>query len=157
MIISNVVASVWIFIFAPYFSKTVEAVSKYPKILIISMDAFRPGYVDDCLTPTIVKLRTSGVYAPYIKNVFPTKTFPNHHSIATGVFPEVHGVLDSTVYTSKDNCCSNRTLIGYSYELYHYNNDILPIWVIYIFMCLLRLLTLITNDFKFYASFLRRL
>ncbi|XP_034245410.1 ectonucleotide pyrophosphatase/phosphodiesterase family member 5-like isoform X2 [Thrips palmi] len=130
--IVNYVFLVWTSFFTFFYGAhlTVEAVSKYPKLLIISMDAFRPGYVDDCLTPTIVKLRSSGVYAPYIRNVFPTKTFPNHHSIATGVFPEVHGVLDSTVYTSKDSCCSNRTLIGYSYELYHYNNDILPIWTL---------------------------
>ncbi|KAE8745674.1 hypothetical protein FOCC_FOCC007675 [Frankliniella occidentalis] len=107
----------------------VESVSKFPMVLVISMDAFKPDYVDDCLTPTIVKLRSSGAFAPFMKNVFPTKTFPNHHSIATGVYPAVHGVLDSTVYTSKDDC-ANRSLIGYSYELYHYNNDILPIWTL---------------------------
>lgn len=105
-----------------------QAHARFPTLLVISMDAFRHDYVEDCQTPTILKLRSSGVYAPFMKNVFPTKTFPNHHSIATGVYPEVHGVLDSTVYASKDGC-SNHTLIGYSYELYHYNNDILPIWV----------------------------
>lgn len=106
----------------------VGAASTFPTILIVSMDAFRPDYVEDCWTPTIARLRSAGVHAPYMRNVFPTKTFPNHHSIATGVYPEVHGVLDSTVYTSKDGC-SNRTIIGYSFELFHYNNDILPIWV----------------------------
>lgn len=133
MMFSNVVlAMVWttLFTFSFVVDTKVEAISKFPKVLIVSMDAFKPGYVDDCLTPTIVKLRTSGVYAPYMRNVFPTKTFPNHHSIATGVFPEVHGVLDSTVFTSKDSCCSNRSLIGYSYQLYHYDNDILPIWTL---------------------------
>ncbi|KAK3925339.1 Ectonucleotide pyrophosphatase/phosphodiesterase family member 5 [Frankliniella fusca] len=108
---------------------SVESVSKFPKVLIVSMDAFKPDYVDDCLTPSIARLRTEGAYAPFMKNVFPTKTFPNHHSIATGVQPGVHGVLDSTVYASKDDC-ANRSLIGYSYELFHYNKDILPIWTL---------------------------
>lgn len=108
---------------------TVEAASKFPIVLVVSMDAFRHDYVDNCLTPTITKLRSSGVYAPYMKNVFPTKTFPNHHSLATGVQPEVHGVLDSSVYTAKDGC-SNRSILHYGEALFHYDNNIIPIWTL---------------------------
>lgn len=109
-----------------------NAVSEFPVILVISMDAFRPDYIEDCLTPNIARLRASGTYAPFLKNVFPTKTFPNHHSIATGVHPDVHGVLDSSVYICQDgsSSCPNRTLVHYGYQLYHYDNDILPIWTL---------------------------
>lgn len=121
-----VLVSVWL--------SSVSAESEFPKILIVSMDGFKPDYIDDCLTPTMFKLRSSGVYAPYLRPVFPTRTFTNHHSVATGVFPEVHGILDSAVYDFKDGCCSNRSVIKYSYELFHYNNDILPLWVIPVIM-----------------------
>jgi len=92
------------------------------------MDAFRYDYVDECLTPAIFKMREKGVFAPYLHNVFPTKTFPNHHTIATGVYPEVHGVLDNTVYIAKDPC-GNKSVVGYSYELFHANNEVIPLWV----------------------------
>ena len=30
--------------------------------------------------------------------VYPTKTFPNHYSLATGLFPEIHGIVDNFVF-----------------------------------------------------------
>lgn len=29
---------------------------------------------------------------------FPSKTFPNHYTIATGLYPESHGIVDNYVY-----------------------------------------------------------
>lgn len=29
---------------------------------------------------------------------YPTKTFPNHYSIATGLYPESHGIVDNIIY-----------------------------------------------------------
>jgi ectonucleotide pyrophosphatase/phosphodiesterase family protein 5 len=72
-------------------------------------------------------LKIKGTYADYMKNVFITKTFPNHQTIATGLFVESHGVIDSEFYDQKAN-----KLIKYSEELYHYNNNIHPIWVCYL-------------------------
>lgn len=69
-------------------------------------------------------LKAKGTYTDYMMNVFVTKTFPNHQTIATGFYAETHGVVDNEFFDpSKDN------IIKYSYELYHYNNNILPIWV----------------------------
>lgn len=75
-------------------------------------------------TPVLAKLRESGTVAEYMDNVFVTKTFTNHHSIATGVYPEFHGVLGNSLYDSY-----YKKKLGYSYELWHYSNDTLPIWV----------------------------
>lgn len=50
------------------------------------------------MTPTISKLSQCGVHAPYMRAVYPTKTFPNHYSIVTGLYPESHGIIDNNMY-----------------------------------------------------------
>ncbi|XP_063239262.1 ectonucleotide pyrophosphatase/phosphodiesterase family member 5-like [Bacillus rossius redtenbacheri] len=103
----------------------IRALSKHPLVLIVSFDGFRYNYFNKNVTPTLESLKLNGTYTMYMKNVFQTKTFPNHHSIATGVYPEVHGVLAPQVYDPK-----YKTILKYSYELWHYNEDILPIWIV---------------------------
>lgn len=92
-------------------------------LLVISYDAFRPEYLNRNVTPTLNKFRQEGTSAPYMENVFPTKTFVNHHSIATGVYSEVHGVTANSIFDSKLGP------LGYSYDLFHYDESIVPIWV----------------------------
>lgn len=93
-------------------------------LLIVSFDAFRYDYIERNLTDFIVNLRMNGSYSPYMTSVFPSKTFPNHFSIGTGLYAEVHGVLDNEIFDQ----VTNKTL-EYGYELFHYNDDIIPIWV----------------------------
>lgn len=31
---------------------------------------------------------------------YPSKTFPNHYTIATGMYPESHGIVDNSIYDS---------------------------------------------------------
>jgi ectonucleotide pyrophosphatase/phosphodiesterase family protein 5 len=108
----------------------VGSISNHPIILVISYDGFRYNYFDKNVTPHMSNLRISGSHAEYMRNVFITKTFPNHQSIATGVYPEVHGILGNEVYDPQ----YNKTL-NYSYELWHFNDAAVPIWVsIYLFV-----------------------
>lgn len=71
------------------------------------------------------KLRNEGTHADYMMNIFVTKTFPNHHTMATGLYAETHGVVDNEVYDPV-----SRNITKYSSKLYHYDNRILPIWTI---------------------------
>ncbi|XP_011502713.1 PREDICTED: bis(5'-adenosyl)-triphosphatase enpp4-like [Ceratosolen solmsi marchali] len=96
-----------------------------PKLLIVSYDAFRYDYFDRNMTPFLEMLKRNNTYVDYMKNVFITKTFPNHQTIATGLFVESHGVIDSEFYDKKSG-----RIIKYSEELYNYNNNILPIWIL---------------------------
>jgi predicted AlkP superfamily pyrophosphatase or phosphodiesterase len=43
-------------------------------------------------------LATQGVRAKWMTPVYPTLTFPNHYSIATGLYPENHGIVGNNIY-----------------------------------------------------------
>ncbi|ODM88311.1 Ectonucleotide pyrophosphatase/phosphodiesterase family member 5, partial [Orchesella cincta] len=76
-------------------------------------------------TPTLNELKKRGVSVPYMEPVFPTKTFPNHQSIATGLYAESHGIVGNTFFDPK----YNKTLNVNDYEFWNYSPDVLPIWV----------------------------
>jgi ectonucleotide pyrophosphatase/phosphodiesterase family protein 5 len=118
-----------LYIVLSYFNY-VGSISDHPIILVVSYDGFRYNYFDKNITPNMNKMRISGSHAEYMRNVFITKTFTNHHSIATGVYPEVHGILGNEVYDPN----YNRTL-HYSAELWHFSDDVVPIWVSTLFIC----------------------
>ncbi|XP_045136923.1 venom phosphodiesterase 2-like isoform X2 [Portunus trituberculatus] len=67
-------------------------------VLVVSLDGFRADYLHRGHTPTLERLSKLGVYAPYLLPVFPTKTFTNHYSIVTGLYPESHGIVDNVFY-----------------------------------------------------------
>ena len=69
-----------------------------PTILLISLDGFRWDYLDQAETPHLDRMITAGVKARSLLPVFPTKTFPNHYSIITGLFPENHGLVSNSMY-----------------------------------------------------------
>ncbi|XP_027626035.1 ectonucleotide pyrophosphatase/phosphodiesterase family member 3 isoform X2 [Tupaia chinensis] len=64
------------------------------------MDGFRAEYLDtwSSLLPNIDKLKTCGIHSKYMRAVYPTKTFPNHYTIVTGLYPESHGIIDNNMY-----------------------------------------------------------
>ncbi|RXM35055.1 Ectonucleotide pyrophosphatase/phosphodiesterase family member 1 [Acipenser ruthenus] len=53
---------------------------------------------DCCTNYNSVCQEQCGTSAPYMRPVYPTKTFPNHYSIVTGLYPESHGIVDNHMY-----------------------------------------------------------
>nr|CAD7202984.1 unnamed protein product [Timema douglasi] len=104
--------------------KSSDALSTHPILLVVSFDGFRYNYFNKGVTPTMDSLKQEGSRAEYMNNVFPTKTFPNHHSIATGLYPESHGVLGNSVYDPV-----KKRVLGYSADLYK-NSEVTPIWTL---------------------------
>jgi alkaline phosphatase D len=47
-------------------------------------------------TPNLNKLAKDGVKADRMYSSFPTVTFPNHYSIATGLYPDHHGLINNS-------------------------------------------------------------
>ncbi|NWS23007.1 ENPP3 phosphodiesterase, partial [Pachyramphus minor] len=71
-----------------------------PPLILFSMDGFRAEYLQtwSSLLPNIEKLKTCGTHSKYMRAVYPTKTFPNHYTIVTGLYPESHGIIDNNMY-----------------------------------------------------------
>lgn len=67
-----------------------------PYIILISFDGFRWDYLDRGLTPNLQKLIDDGVRAISLKPTYPSKTFPNHYSIVTGMYNENHGIISNS-------------------------------------------------------------
>lgn len=71
---------------------------KKPYIILISADGFRYDLADKYQAENLIRLRASGVAADYLQSVFPSLTFPNHYSIATGSYPDHDGIVDNSFY-----------------------------------------------------------
>jgi predicted AlkP superfamily pyrophosphatase or phosphodiesterase len=69
-----------------------------PSLLLVSFDGFRWDYVEKARTPNLHKLMKEGVSAEALIPSFPTKTFPNHYTIVTGLYPEHHGIVANNIW-----------------------------------------------------------
>uniref|UniRef100_A0A8B9HIU9 Ectonucleotide pyrophosphatase/phosphodiesterase 2 n=1 Tax=Astyanax mexicanus TaxID=7994 RepID=A0A8B9HIU9_ASTMX len=71
-----------------------------PPLIMLSVDGFRASYMKrgNTVIPNIEKLRTCGTHAPYMRPVYPTKTYPNLYTIATGLYPESHGIVGNSMH-----------------------------------------------------------
>ncbi len=75
---------------------TQEAKGKY--VLMVSLDGFRWDYPDMYDTPFLDSLAKAGVSAKSLQPSYPSKTFPNHYTIATGLYPDHHGIVNNSFY-----------------------------------------------------------
>ena len=66
-------------------------------VLLVSIDAFRPDYLDRGLTPNLVALARDGARAQYMLPSFPSLTFPNHYTLVTGRVPDHNGIVNNTM------------------------------------------------------------
>ncbi|KAE8602451.1 hypothetical protein XENTR_v10013997 [Xenopus tropicalis] len=71
-----------------------------PPIILFSLDGFRAEYLQtwEHLMPNIRQLKTCGTHSKYMRSIYPTKTFPNHYTIVTGLYPESNGIIDNNMY-----------------------------------------------------------
>lgn len=77
--------------------ETAPAVSTEPTTtILISIDGFRPDYLDRGATPTLSELAANGSWGP-MQPSFPSKTFPNHYAIVTGLRPDHNGIINNTM------------------------------------------------------------
>ncbi|WP_027125052.1 ectonucleotide pyrophosphatase/phosphodiesterase [Gelidibacter mesophilus] len=78
-----------------------KASIKKPYVILISLDGFRWDYVDKYKPPHLTNFIENGIQSEYLTPSFPSKTFPNHYSIATGMYPDKHGIIGNTFYSYK--------------------------------------------------------
>ena len=71
-------------------SSTTEA--RAAVTILISIDGFRADYLDRGASPTLARLAQTGVSAAMLPS-FPSKTFPNHWTMVTGMVPDHNGIV----------------------------------------------------------------
>lgn len=67
-------------------------------VVMVSFDGFRYDYVERYQAPNFKKIIAEGTQAQGLIPIYPSKTFPNHYSIVTGMYAENHGIIDNTFY-----------------------------------------------------------
>ena len=70
-----------------------------PYLILVSLDGFRWDYPMRYDTPALDRIIANGIRAESLVPVFPTLTFPNHYSIATGLYPANHGLIGNRFFS----------------------------------------------------------
>ena len=88
----------------PQFLLGILLVSCAPKndtyTVIVSLDAFRWDYPDLFETPGLNDIASEGLRGVLMPS-YPASTFPNHYTIATGLVPDHHGIVNSSYWDEK--------------------------------------------------------
>jgi predicted AlkP superfamily pyrophosphatase or phosphodiesterase len=96
------------------------------RVVLISLDGFRADYLD---RPEAVRMRAlaaRGVRAEKMIGAFPTKTFPNHYTIVTGLYPGEHGIVANVLRDEQLGLFSNRDTMA-QWDARWWGGE--PIWV----------------------------
>ncbi len=74
-----------------------------PYLVVLSLDGFRWDYPAAYSLPNLQQMAREGVEAKALIPCFPTKTFPNHYSMATGLYPDNHGIILNQFFSVEKN------------------------------------------------------
>ncbi|MEZ0182610.1 ectonucleotide pyrophosphatase/phosphodiesterase [Flavobacterium oncorhynchi] len=72
-------------------------------VVLVSMDGFRWDYAKQFKLQNLKQIASEGVHAKSMKPSYPSKTFPNHYSIVTGLYPDHHGIINNVFYDAALN------------------------------------------------------
>ncbi len=100
--------------------------SAAPPVLVIAVDGFRSDFAQRENATHILALQKQGASVQGLIPAFPSTTFPNFHSMATGLYPARHGIVAMMFFDRQKNR-------GFSYtstasEGEWYGGD--PIWLL---------------------------
>ena len=74
------------------------AASEEPIVLMIGLDGLRFDAIDRWDAPNLRALAARGVRPDHMIPVMPSKTFTNFYSLATGLYPDRHGMISNAPY-----------------------------------------------------------
>ncbi|KRD08218.1 phosphodiesterase [Flavobacterium sp. Root901] len=89
------------FLLLTFFSNA--QINKENYVVLVSMDGFRWDYQKQFKLQNLKQIAKQGVHAKSMKPSYPSKTFPNHYSIVTGLYPDHHGIINNVFYDSTLN------------------------------------------------------
>jgi predicted AlkP superfamily pyrophosphatase or phosphodiesterase len=93
--------------------------------VIVSIDGFRWDYCSLYHTPNIDRIGKAGVKATMTPS-FPSSTYPNHYTIATGLTPDHHGIVHSYFYDYERGTQIKMSDLYKQSSLKYYGGE--PIW-----------------------------
>jgi len=99
-----------------------------PYIIYISADGFRYDYADKYQAKNLLALREKGVKAVSMKPSYPSVTFSNHYTLATGMYPSGHGIVNNSFYDPKRQQIYVKTNLAAIKDGTWYGG--VPIWVL---------------------------
>lgn len=73
-----------------------DTASPAPLTVLVSIDGFRPDYLTRGETPVLNQLAATGARGA-LQPSFPSKTFPNHYTLVTGLTPDHNGIVNNTM------------------------------------------------------------
>src|SRR5436190_6934018 len=76
------------------------AAATLPTVIVVSFDALGDRFLDRDTLPNFSRLAAEGVRAPF-RPEFPSKTFQNHYSMATGLTPGQHGITINQFFDAR--------------------------------------------------------
>lgn len=95
-------------------------------VILISLDGFRADYLTRPAAARLRAIAARGVRAERMVPVFPSKTFPNHYAIVTGLTAERHGIVANAMRDAELGSFTLRDTLAQS-EPRWWGGE--PIWV----------------------------
>lgn len=93
--------------------------------VIVSLDGNRWDYPDYYDTPFLDSLATVGVSAR-MEASYPASTFPNHYTLATGLVPDHHGLVNNSFWDPGRQYRYSMGDMNCRYDPYYYRGE--PVW-----------------------------
>ena len=69
-----------------------------PTVIVLSFDGVRHDYPQRVPDGALARMAREGASASRLVPVFPSNTFPGHVSLATGTYPDRHGIVDNQFF-----------------------------------------------------------
>ena len=95
---------------------------KESTVIVISMDGVRHDISENNDLDAFKRMEKNGVRAEYLIPVYQSTTYPAHVSLATGVYPDKHGILHNSFF--------DKVKGRFSYDADANWLDVPPIWVL---------------------------
>jgi len=90
-------------------------------VIVLSLDGFRHDYPSLASTPAFDRMEREGARVLHLIPPFPSQTFPSHATLATGVAPDKHGILNNRFVDRK------RGLYEHTDDVTWYQRP--PLWI----------------------------
>lgn len=94
--------------------------------VIVSLDGFRWDYPLMYRAPFLEFMAKNGVSASMLPS-FPSKTFPNHYTMATGLVPDHHGIVANSFYDPDRKVTYSMNIPETRNDASYYGGE--PIWI----------------------------